>query len=391
MRKITADYIFPISSAPIKNGVLVLEEDGTILEVRKREEGETDVEQKEGIICPGFINTHCHIELSHLQGKLAEKRGLDQFIKDIEATRKSTDEEIQTAIVRAEEEMLRNGIVAVGDISNGSSSFAQKQKGRLAYHTFVEVFAFHPDRADKAFERALDLYNGLSGKKSIVPHAPYSASAALLKKISDFAYAENALLCMHNQESEEENLLFRSKEGKILDRLKHFGIDTSFWKPTGFNSLASTLVHLPKCNKILLVHNTVSTKEDIQWAHQYSKQIYWCFCPNANLYIENRLPDFQLFIDEQAKITIGTDSLASNTGLSVLEELKTISKNAAVPLETLLQWATLNGAQFLGLDTQLGSLEKGKKPGINLISNVDLAQLKLTGLSSVEVLATNSI
>jgi len=368
-----------------------MEDDGTILDVRKREVGETDVELKEGIICPGFVNTHCHIELSHLHGKLAEKRGLDQFIKDIEATRKSTDEEIQTAIVKAEEEMLRNGIVAVGDISNGSSSFAQKQKGRLAYHTFVEVFAFHPDRADKAFERALDLYNGLSGKKSIVPHAPYSASAALLKKISDFAYSENALLCIHNQESEEENLLFRSKEGKILDRLKHFGIDTSFWKATGFNSLASTLVHLPKCNKILLVHNTVSTKDDIQWAHQYSNQIYWCFCPNANLYIENRLPDFQLFIDEQAKITIGTDSLASNTGLSVLEELKTISKNAAVPLETLLKWATLNGAQFLGLDVQLGSLEKGKKPGINLISNVDLAELKLTGLSSVKVLATNSI
>jgi len=112
----------------------------------------------------------------------------------------------------------------------------------------------------------------------------------------------------------------------------------------------------------------MSTKTDIKFAHQWNPNTYWATCPNANLYIENRLPNYQHFLDTDAKVTIGTDSLTSNWQLSILEELKTIHQfQSYVPLETLFKWATLNGAEALGYEKELGSITIGKKPGLVLL------------------------
>jgi cytosine/adenosine deaminase-related metal-dependent hydrolase len=375
MRKITADFIFPISSPPLKNGVLLLEDDGCIVGVFEEAAFEnTTLEVYKGIVCPGFVNTHCHLELSHLEGKLLPHQGLDAFIKDVVKLNQETEE---AAMEKAEKNMIEQGIVAVGDISNGPASFELKNKGNLRYHTFIEVLGFHPDKAVGAFDRAQQLYQDLKNKLpkghgvSISPHAPYSASIKLLEKIGAFAKLHGGPLTIHNQENEEENKLFQKKEGRILERFKDFGIDVSAWEPTGMNSLMSSLQYLPSEVPLQLVHNTVTNAEDIRQAMHFHKNLFWCFCPGANLYIENRLPDFDLFIKAKGQITIGTDSLASNTFLSILEELKIISfKAPLIALETLLKWATLNGAAFLGFEKELGSFEKGKKPGVNLIENL---------------------
>ena len=127
---------------------------------------------------------------------------------------------------------------------------------------------------------------------------------------------------------------------------------------------------MPYDRNLILVHNTFTSASDIQWAEYYSKQLYWCFCPNANLYIENKLPDYKLFLDAKVKIVIGTDSLASNAGLSILDELKTISKHCPqISFEELLTWATKNGAEALQF-SDFGTFEKNKIPGVNLLSCV---------------------
>ena len=119
--------------------------------------------------------------------------------------------------------------------------------------------------------------------------------------------------------------------------------------------------------------------------NNFSKNIYWALCPNANLYIENRQPSYNLFLNE--KCTIGTDSLASNWSLSILDELKTIVNHSPqLPLELLIKWATFNGAEFLGITHQFGSIEKGKKPGINLIEQLNADLTKLTQQTTVRVL-----
>jgi aminodeoxyfutalosine deaminase len=117
------------------------------------------------------------------------------------------------------------------------------------------------------------------------------------------------------------------------------------------------------------VHNTLTSPEDIQAAQAWSDQVYWATCANANLYIENRLPFYQHFIHTGARMTIGTDSLTSNWQLSILEEMKTISRyQSYVHFDTLLQWATLNGAMALGMEDEMGSLEIGKTPGVLVLS-----------------------
>jgi cytosine/adenosine deaminase-related metal-dependent hydrolase len=119
------------------------------------------------------------------------------------------------------------------------------------------------------------------------------------------------------------------------------------------------------------VHNTLTTRQDIEAAQAWSDYVYWATCPNANLYIENRLPDYAAFLSSGARVTIGTDSLTSNWQLSILEEMKTIARyQSYVPFETLLRWATLNGAEALGFSDTLGSLEPGKTPGLLLIQGL---------------------
>jgi cytosine/adenosine deaminase-related metal-dependent hydrolase len=111
--------------------------------------------------------------------------------------------------------------------------------------------------------------------------------------------------------------------------------------------------------------------------------VHWCFCPNANLYIEGRLPKINLFIDQGYDIMLGTDSLASNAGLSILSEMQTIQNHfPAINLNHMLTWATLNGAKFLGIDSTIGSITVGKKPGLNLITETD--GFKLTPESQVK-------
>ena len=385
MRKISADYIFPVSSPPIKNGIVIVDDEGVVTSPPVpllKERG--DVEIYNGIIVPGFINTHCHLELSYLKDKMPRGKGLDEFVSEVEGVRRNfSEEEIVSALVNAEEKMIKNGIVAVGDISNSDFSFRQKEKEKLKYHTFIEVLGFHPDRAQRAFQTGKQLQSNIQHPTSIVPHSPYAASEKLLQLINEDAGHSNGILSFHNQESEEENSLFQNKSGKILKRFEKWGIDASFFQHTKTNSLQFILPKLDKAKSILLVHNTYTSKEDILWLksniQQPTSNIYFCLCPNANLHIENRVPDIPMLMDEGMRMTIGTDSLASNDSLSVLDELKTISKHfPKIPFETLITWATKNGAEFLGFEKEFGTIEKGKKPGLNLITGIDLEKMKLS-------------
>ncbi len=386
MKKISANYIFPGNSSPIKNGVVVVGNNGEILELLdplKHEIIWDDVEKYNGIICPGFINTHCHLELSYLKGKITEKQHLVGFINELVAIRENfTAKERKNAISTAEKKMIKNGIVAVGDIINGDTSFEIKAKQNLFYHTFIEVFGTKTSIANEVIKRALGLKETYPEKHiSIVPHSPYSMSPLLIEKVTEL---KEKVICIHNQETDDENRMFEQADGELLKAMQKFAPEMNNYKASGKSSLQTYLPSYLGAERMLLVHNTFTSKEDIEFTHQIPVEIYWCFCPNANEYIEGQQPDYDLFLNENC--TIGTDSLASNWRLSILDELKTISqKNSSIPLTKLIQWATYNGAHFLGFDV-LGSIEKGKVPGLNLIENVDLKNLSLRPNSFVKKL-----
>ncbi|TKC03524.1 amidohydrolase family protein [Pedobacter cryotolerans] len=369
---ISANWIFPVTEPAMPNGVLEIDGEGKILQVltqiEARSKGVTNIEFFEGALVPGFVNTHCHLELSHLYGKIPERTGLPAFVKEIVAQRTASDEVVLKAMELADEQMYTNGIVAVGDISNQLISKYIKQKSKLYYHTFVEVFGFNRP-SEPIINDAIDLRNDfLPLKSSIVPHAPYSVSADLLKSIAIHT-REIDLLSIHNQETAAENEFFEVGTGDFDLMYQRLNIPKSEVHGNGKNSLNYHLPKLPKNVNTLLVHNTFSSKADVDFAENQHQKLFWCLCPNANLYIENNLPDVDVLKSENVKITLGTDSLASNHQLSILSEMKTLQDHKNVHFADLLKWATLNGAEFLGIEQQYGSFEVGKKPGI---LNIDL-------------------
>jgi len=203
-------------------------------------------------------------------------------------------------------------------------------------------------------------------------HAPYSVSPALWEMLTP--YFQNKTTSLHNQETDFEDAFFLNKSGDFLRLYDFLGVNLDFYNPTGKSSLQSVAHHFYGAKNTLLVHDVFTEQTDLDFIKslsvQQQNQFYFCLCVNANQYISKALPPIDLFRKNDCLITVGTDSLASNHQLNILEELKTISKwYPTIPLVEQLQWATINGSQALGFE-QLGSFEKGKQPGLVLIDKI---------------------
>jgi len=359
------------------NHVLITKADGTVDAIVPVSDAGDDIQHFEGILSPGLVNAHCHLELSHMKGMIPAHTGLQEFVKQIVALRQVAPEAIQEAIVSAEAEMMANGIVAVGDISNTLDTLNQKAKHNLAYYSFVELYDLDPTRAADKIIAGLEIQKQFQEncvRASLVPHAPYSVTNHLWDLLS--VHFEIHTISMHNQETPDENDFFKTKTGSFLGMYERTKVNLDFFEATGLSSLQSILPIFKKAHHGILVHNSFTSAEDIQAVHAAMTNAFWCLCPNANQYIEQTMPPIELLRSEKANIVIGTDSYASNWSLSVLDELKTIQQHhPEIPLEEMLQWATINGARALQMDKHLGSFEKGKKPGVVLIKDFNATLL----------------
>jgi cytosine/adenosine deaminase-related metal-dependent hydrolase len=360
--------------------VLIFNEKDEFIEFVDIKEAGDDIQYFEGILSPGFVNAHCHLELSHMKGMIPAHTGLQEFVKQIVALRQVESEAIQEAIINAEAEMMANGIVAVGDISNTLDTLTQKAKHNLAYYSFVELYDLDPTRAADKILAGIEIQKQFQEncvRASLVPHAPYSVTNNLWNLLS--AHFGIHTISLHNQETPDENDFFKTKTGSFLGMYERTKVNLDFFEATGLSALQSVLPIFKKAHHGILVHNSFTSAEDIQAVHAAMDNAFWCLCPNANQYIEQTMPPIELLRSEKAKLVIGTDSYASNWSLNILDELKTIQHHhPQIPLAEMLGWATLNGAQALQMDKHLGSFEKGKQPGVVLIKGVD----ELNGLSN---------
>lgn len=378
----TADYVYPISSSPIKDGVVGIDDDGTIVAVLDPASPTytapaTSPQQHDGVLIPGFINTHCHLELSHLKGVSQTGKTLLPFLVDVVTLRDVEQAKIDQAIAEQDRYMWAAGIQAVGDICNKVDTAETKRNSPIRYYSFVEMFDFlQSGTAQQNFAQYKEVYDeqadGDGNRKSAVPHAPYTVSDALYPLISSVNTGQETV-SIHNQETLAEDELFLNGSGEFIDFFKGFGASLDDFKHPGTPSIYHALERMDPTKRTLFVHNTMTDAAAIAAAEKWGQNgVYWATCPNANLYIENRLPRYDRFIKAAAKMTIGTDSLTSNWQLSVLEELKTISRyQSYVPFATLLEWATLNGAEALQFEGELGSLEEGKRPGLLVLRGLE--------------------
>jgi cytosine/adenosine deaminase-related metal-dependent hydrolase len=376
-RLLTADRIHDGKGFLPQGAALELTEDGRIVAIHP--EGKEGAEQLQGILVPGFVNAHCHLELSHMKGMIPQGSGLIPFLQHVTKERHDfSDEQKKVDRHEAYAELLRNGVVAVGDICNTSDTVELRKLGQLHMHTFVECLGFTEAFAAGRLAYSQEVLSTFKEHKvdtvllreTVVPHAPYSVSPTLFKLISD---AEpGSLLSIHNQESAAENEYYQNKTGGVCDLLHGLGINSDFFEPSGKSSLQTYLPWLDEGHPLILVHNTFSAPDDVELAYARAQAVYWCLCPNANQYIEGRLPDVPTLSQRTDRICIGTDSLASNTQLSVLAELQVL--HAAFPeigWESLLRWGTSNGAAALQMQDVVGSFTPGLAPGVVLLSSLE--------------------
>lgn len=380
MRFISASIVVPVRGGFVKNGVVAVDKDGTINGVYEQDDPivkDVNKEHYEGVLVPGFVNAHCHLELSHMLGKTPKGQGLPKFLASVMKTRAVDKKEVISRMEEADALMFKNGIQAVGDHVNTEVSSAVKEKSSIFYHTFVEIMAVNKEDIQDRIDAARDVeFYFNANHTSITPHAPYSCSKELFKVLRKVVSEEN-ILSVHNQESEEENKLFRYKEGEFLEFYAEMGINVDAMKAQARNSIQSFLPYTPKTNKLILVHNTYTSAKDLDFISRQGRDVYLCICPKANLYIEGKLPKVLNFIPNPNRVIVGTDSLASNDTLSILEELKVLVEvNPNLEFLQVLQWATINGAEALGLEDTLGSIEIGKKPGLVLLEGMN--NLRLT-------------
>ena len=392
-RRITAEFLYTLDSVEsIKNGFVEYDEtDGTVVAVGKCEE---DEEVLKGALVPGFVNAHCHVELSHLYKKFRKGTGMAGFIDQINELRDWAGKEAKTALVKEwMDKMWADGVSAMADISNDDSSFDVKKSHNMYTRTFLEVFGSEPEMCEGVMADVTAL-NKVADEAGIdaapTPHSCYTMSPQLLSA-SAAAGLEKGFISYHSQESQEEEDLLRSGSGAMYENRKRSGMSTP--PVTGESSLKYFIDRLadaapaPYDQHILLVHNVCLAQEDIEAAKKVMNNVYWVVCPLSNIFIHNALPPIPLMRENGLAIALGTDSLSSNDDLDMVKEMYCLHKNfPEVPMGEILTWASLNGARFLAKDDQLGSIVPGKKPGIVRISNVDETGCVTADSSSVRVI-----
>ncbi len=370
-RKFRADRLFNGTGFEPAGTVLVTTAAGEILDLLPQQEAGEDLEYIPGILTPGWINTHCHLELSHMAGQIPPQSGMVPFLLGVLQGRHLRIAEQAAAMKKADTTMYAEGIVAVGDICNTTDSLAVKKTSPIRYHHFVETSGFVPSGAGHRYTQAKKVWESFDaiGSASVVPHAPYSVSPELFQKIfSEFP----AISTLHNQESTDENLFFETGASRFRELFAAIGVSLDFFRPPGTSSLQAVLPLLRPVQKMILVHNTETSAADLQQLQENNKatQYFFCLCPGANLYINNRLPPIDLLRQQGCTLTLGTDSLASNHTLSLAAEIQLVQKYfPGIPLEEILRWVTFNGAVALGMEDKLGSFGKGKTPGMVQFNN----------------------
>jgi len=382
MRRLSAHFIFTNNGPPLRKGIITAGEDGTILNVEDTGgllQESPSVEFYNGIIAPGFVNCHCHLELSHLRNTIPEGKGLGGFLVELQNIRNSEKEIILSAAMASDRNMYIEGTDLCADICNTPLTFNLKKESRIRYINLLEVFATDPELASTRMKEILILAeecktNGLPF--SIVPHTVYAVSLPLFRLLKEIT-RENRVTSIHFMETEGEEAFLSDHSGPLVEIFKMAGmLPDELITPR--DCVSAIIDELTPSGSLILVHNTYADRETVRKINKRGK-VYWCLCPNANLHIENRLPPVTILSGEGCEIVIGTDSLASNERLNILSEMITLHKYfPGLQLEELIRWATLNGAKALGEDHTYGKIEAGKKPGLVLLENADLIDMKLT-------------
>ena len=361
-----AKYLLPHSRHVIENGAIIIRGSriagiGAYQTVRRGNNSEVR-DLGEAVIMPGLVNAHTHLELTRHQDVIQRTSRFTDWLSQLIQNHKSDPEWVDCAVKDGIEMSLAGGATTVGDI-HGFGKSAQIHKDSLIRTVvFFETTGFSPERAqigvDRITERlASSPHPDALFQPAVSPHAPYSTSARLYRHCLELAQSRDLPLCTHLSETKEEIEFLASGTGIFADLLNTLGISMRDWIPPGCSPVQylediGILAYRP-----LMAHCNYLADADIETLAESGASV--AFCPRAHHYFYHTSHPITRLIQAGVNVAIGTDSLASNWSLSMLDELRHLSEiHDGLSPQTIIDLVTINGARALSLQ-RVGRLEKG--------------------------------
>lgn len=372
---LACEWVYPISSPPLQHGAVVVSR-GSIKEIgpfhllTERYPKIPIFEYSHGLLMPGLVNVHAHLEYTSL-GLLPAGDGFIPWILSlVKKNRVMTPEERYESALQGCKIMLSNGITTAGEVSySGESSLEAMKRSGMKGTVYLEVFGTRERYGDEDFlpirqkvEKLRTKAEGAGIRIGLSPHAPYTVSPALWQKVSEYANQENIPLTFHLAESMEETLLVKEKRGPFQDHYyPSMGMAAPATFPSGLSPAKYLDDHHLLFSRSLAVHGLELNAEERSLLGR--RGVSLALCPGSNRYLHGKLPDFPALMESGVLMGLGTDSQTSNPHLDLLEEMKILHEafKGSTDWGTLLTLGTLNGARILGMESTIGTLEVGKK------------------------------
>ena len=366
MIRFSADWVLPISDAPIDRGVVSVD-DGRIVSVAAGESG-ADVALGRAAILPALVNAHTHLELSYLHGRIPPAPRFLDWVRPMLAARReraADDTVILQAATEAIQRARASGTGVIGDVTNTLAAVPLLNAAGMAAHVFHELIGFsglHADEQVANARRAIDtLVVNDDIRLSLAPHAPYSVSPALFSAIRHDLDDHGAVVStVHLGESPEEVAFLKTGSGPWRVLLEQLGVWNSEWQAPR-SSPVEYLAEIGFLNaSVLVVHGVQFDGADLDRLRGLGVTLV--SCPRSNRHVGVGSPPLEAFYAMDVEVAFGTDSLASVDDLNMFSELAEARRIAPkVPARALLRSATLAGARALGFEDEFGSIEAGKR------------------------------
>ncbi len=369
MRLVSGRWVLPITAPPLAQGAVVLDSDDRILAVGRRvdlrrEYSHLPETRADGVILPGLVNAHTHVDLSALADQIPGGQGLVAWVGQVMQRRSQVSvDATNLAIESAAASLVESGTAAIGDVTSNLSHIHLLARAGLRGVVFHELVGSRDLATGDAIQDAARERASVSWPAAfaytIAPHAPYSVGPDLLARIFTAATAPTTI---HVAEDPDELSLLRDGTGAWVQILARMGVAPRDRSP-GLDPVAylETLGAFA-AQPPLLVHMVHASADDRARAARHRAPVV--LCPRSNLQIGGRLPDVMALYRDQIPLCLGTDSLASSPSLSLWGELATLAAHVpGIPAWVLMHAATAGGAQAMGLG-DMGHISPGARPGL---------------------------
>ncbi|NCG20138.1 MAG: amidohydrolase family protein [Rhodobacterales bacterium] len=373
MRLIRARAVFT-GDKLLRDAVVVF--DGpTVVLVRPAQVG--DPAALDGLLVPGLINAHTHLELSWAHEQIPGGEGLRRWVDDLFRADRPEEPERLRRTHQAARDLFRHGTAGVCDISNGGDTADVLLRAGLSGVVQHELLGMDPEISERRIATANVPHRSRTLNHATVttrtsPHAPYSTPPKLMQAASR---AGEHPASIHLAEDPEERRLLLEGMGAFAELLDAMGRP---WRSTWDVPGCASVDYLARLHllgpQLMLVHGTDLSSTELQQVANAGASL--CLCPRSNLHITDSLPNVLGAVRAGVSLALGTDSLGSSPDLDVLGEVALLAQRwPELPVEGWLHAATHGGARALRL-TGLGAFQPGYRPGALLLEGVqDASQL----------------